>query len=617
MLSVNTQLEVENARNLSVDQLAETFIQTKLFDRLLSSSHHVLLGARGQGKTALFRMLSFDGLSALAGIDEHVKHLVDEKKYIGIYLPTKLEWIQSLNLQTEGEVISPEKAFLWKLNLSSCIALLMTVASCVHYYCRDQRTCAVTELSFCRKVSEVWKLGRVCETFEEVTDRLKWLSFEWQVEISRRGMLGAVRGGAPLKEPLESAFAVFAISPFEPLIQGMRLIATELDLPSSTSWLLCIDEAEWMNAEQQSVVNSFMRVAPENNLFLKIATMPFSHYTLETANGEAPLIPGQDFDYMHMDFGGAEVSHMDESKVRWGKEYAFGELLFKRVMSKYFPEVAAKYPSMTDLFGTCPLLDRDIDQDWSNNSAYMTLLKEYANERLLSRAEAQHVNGEVSNSFMNSIGRKVRGALLLRDDHDNRKGHKKSALYSGARMIIKCADGNPRVFIRILKNLIATSVVPDLEELRVNTSLQEDVLRDLAENFLNQIKSYQSVGPKLYKIVIKLGNYMKSCLYDRRLTSDVVGSFSIAEPDKGDAESLELLKAAVRYGIIKPNDSSNKRYGGDLIVAGDYHLSYTFCPYFRTLPRKGSSVSIRQLAHALDLPDDLKKDSPDQMLLWK
>lgn len=617
MIGMNTQLEVENARNLSVDQLAETFIQTKLFERLLSPSHHVLLGARGQGKTALFRMLAFDGLSALAAIDKNVRCLVDEKKYIGIYLPTKLEWIQALTLQTDGEIISPEKAFLWKLNLSSCIALLITVASCVRYYCCDQRTRTIKELSFCRKVSELWRLGCVCETFEAVTDRLKWLSFEWQVEVSRRGMLGNVHGRVPLKEPLESAFAVFGISSFEPLIQGIRLIAAELGLPASTSWLLCIDEAEWMNAAQQSVVNSFMRVAPENNLFLKIATMPFSHYTLETANGEAPLIPGQDFDYMHMDFGGAEVSHMDDAEARWGKEYAFGEILFERVMAKYFPEVADKYPSMPDLFGACPLLDRDIDQDWSNDSTYMTLLQEYANASLLSRAEAQHENGEVDDSFMNSIGRKVRGALLLREDFDNRKGHKKSALYSGARMIIKCADGNPRVFIRILKNLIASSDAPDLKSLRVNTSLQEDVLRNLAENFLNQIKSYQSIGPKLYKIVLKLGNYMKLCLYGRKLTSDVTGSFSIGEPDKGDDASLELLKAAVRYGVIKPNDSSKINYGGDVIIAGDYHLSYTFCPYFRTLPRKGSAMSLRKLTNALDLPDDLKRDNPNQMLLWE
>lgn len=617
MLGENTQLEVENARNLSVDQLAATFIQTKLFDRLLSQSHHVLLGARGQGKTALFRMLSFDGLSALARIDEHVRQLVDEKKYIGIYLPTKLEWIQSLTLQTDGEIIPPSRAFLWKFNLSSCIALLITVASCVRYYCCDLRTRTVKELAFCRKVSEMWRLGCVCETFEAVTDRLKWLSFEWQMEISRRGMFGSVQGDGSLKEPLKSAFAVFAIPSIEPLIQGIRLITAELDLPSTTSWLLCIDEAEWMNAEQQSVVNSFMRVAPENNLFLKIATMPFSHYTLETSNGETPLIPGQDFDYLHMDFGGAEVSRMDDVESRWGKEYAFGEILFERVMAKYFPAVVAKYPSMTDLFGECPLLDRDIDQDWSNNSTYMKLLQEYANESLRSRAEAQHVNGEVSDAFMDSIGRKVRGALLLREDFDNRKGHKKSTLYSGARMIIKCADGNPRMFIRILKNLITSSIPSDIDKLRANSSLQEDVLRNLAENFLNQIKSYQNVGPELYKVVVKLGNYMKLCLYGRRLSSDVVGSFSISEPDKNDVESIELLKAAVRYGVIKPNDSSKVNYGGDVIIAGDYHLSYTFCPYFRTLPRKGSTISLRKLTNALDLPSDLKRDNPDQMLLWK
>ena len=232
----------------------------------------------------------------------------------------------------------------------------------------------IKELAFCRKVSEVWRLGCLCETFDSVTERLKWLSFAWQVEISRRGMMGSAGGGAPLPSPLDEAFAVFATPSFEPLIQGIRLVAAELDLSNTTSWLLCIDEAEWMDEEQQRVVNSFMRVAPENNLFLKIATLPFSHYTLETAHGQAPLVPGQDFDYIHMDFGGAEVLHMDDAERRWGKEYAFGEILFERLMAKHFPDVAVKYASMADLFGECPLLDRDFDQDWSKDSEYMNLL---------------------------------------------------------------------------------------------------------------------------------------------------------------------------------------------------------------------------------------------------
>ena len=43
MGSYNKSLEVENARNLTVEQLAQTFVPTRLFDQLLSTKHHVLL----------------------------------------------------------------------------------------------------------------------------------------------------------------------------------------------------------------------------------------------------------------------------------------------------------------------------------------------------------------------------------------------------------------------------------------------------------------------------------------------------------------------------------------------------------------------------------------------
>src|SRR5437016_3089646 len=86
--------EIENARNLTRDELVATFIPTRPFWRLLSAKNHVILGSRGSGKTALAKMLSHDHLTRVK--DDRARQSVGAKGLIGIYVPTKLEWVGGL-----------------------------------------------------------------------------------------------------------------------------------------------------------------------------------------------------------------------------------------------------------------------------------------------------------------------------------------------------------------------------------------------------------------------------------------------------------------------------------------------------------------------------------------
>jgi len=47
--------EIENARNLSRQELVETFVPTQSFWRLLSAKHHVVLGSRVLARQRLRR----------------------------------------------------------------------------------------------------------------------------------------------------------------------------------------------------------------------------------------------------------------------------------------------------------------------------------------------------------------------------------------------------------------------------------------------------------------------------------------------------------------------------------------------------------------------------------
>src|SRR4051812_12557286 len=110
--------EIENARNLSRDELVATFIPQQVFWRLLSAKNHVILGSRGSGKTALAKMLSHDHLSRFP--HERARALVASRAFIGVYFPTSVEWVGSLKNKPWQTEVEAERFFQWRLNLATC-----------------------------------------------------------------------------------------------------------------------------------------------------------------------------------------------------------------------------------------------------------------------------------------------------------------------------------------------------------------------------------------------------------------------------------------------------------------------------------------------------------------
>src|ERR1035438_2629754 len=141
--------EIENARNLSRRELVETFVPTQSFWRLLSAKHHIVLGSRGSGKTALARMLSHDHLALLN--EARAQSAIREQQFIGVYVPTRLEWVGALKNKPWQTEAQKEEFFQWRLNLSSCLALITTLESCIRTYCGSKGDQARAEREIDRK----------------------------------------------------------------------------------------------------------------------------------------------------------------------------------------------------------------------------------------------------------------------------------------------------------------------------------------------------------------------------------------------------------------------------------------------------------------------------------
>lgn len=569
--------EIDNARNLSKQQLVSTFIPTTTFFRLLSRKHHIVFGARGQGKTAIAKMISFDHLSSYAPLDDTIKGIIDNQEYIGMYLPTKLEWVGSLQTKTWKNVAEKEKNFQWKVNLSSCLSFLTTAHACTNYYIDDDLQRIKIERKLCKNLAEAWEIKTSIYNFQELRRQLEKINYFHQLQMLKDRILETDEAG-------KNGVAFFA-ELFAPLKRAITAMMDLYKINPNCAWILCIDEAEFLDYDCQKILNSFMRTYSDN-LFLKITTMPFCHYTLATTNPDAELNAGQDFEYVSMDndsivTSGHICTDLEKSAI------TFGSLLFKKICDSKF-DLPVPEDAIIQLLGASIL-----DGKLTSSSNDLDLINHFASEKTKRRAKKLH--SESPSKFQDEIVRKMHGALLLREAVSECTGNRGLAIYSGAKMVIRCAENNPRRLIRLfnllfmnMKGNSSSSQIDHLKTLPAN--VQTKILISFSETTLNQIRSLEEVGPDLYELLNKIGLYMHFNLHKSDLTTDQI--CSIETTDNISDPYWNLIKKAVGQGLLVTNTPKSINYGVSAVRGGKYHLSYILSPHFRLLPRKGKSVKL-------------------------
>lgn len=593
--------EVDNARNLSIQELVGTFIPTQSFWRLLSAKHHVVLGARGQGKTALAKMLSHDHLALMAETrdEQQARSAIRNQEFIGIYLPTRLEWVGGLNNKPWMNEREREELFQWRLNIASCIAFIPIASSCIYSYSDGKAKQAQTERELTHQLSSDWIVDQDL-TFDDLLQLRRHLEdtdYRKQIQILRERTAGQLLDGE-MPEGLAFSSELFA-----PLRQGIRRLSRILSINPNCTWLLCLDEAEFLEEMDHRIINSHMRAYPDN-LFFKLTTMPYCHYTLETNIG-VNLASGQDFEYVNMDSDNVMTARAKGETDTIGTH--FGRTLFEKLIQASEPLISsADAPSTTDVLGKSRILD-PIRKDWSPESNNMKLLEQYASPKTLERAHRLIGTPE----FQNAISRKIGGALLLRKEVSELAGHAALTAYSGDRMAIRCADGNPRHLIKIFNALLMklshNQKLVMAKKRRtpvISAKDQTRAMQALSTRTLTQVKSFPDVGPELHEFLYMLGEYMQVYLHEKPLTTDQVSSVTI--DDTVSEKDWKLVKVAVGHGLLHPNVGS-----GDTDEMpwreGTFHLAYTLAPHFLLLPRRGKSVKLTAIKKFHEMTQKEKK----------
>lgn len=609
--------EVDNARNLSRHELVETFIPTQSFWRLLSAKHNVVLGARGQGKTALAKMVSHDHLALLTEKRDvpRAKSAVLDQEFIGIYVPTRLEWVGGLKNKAWLNERERERLFQWRLNIACCIAFIPIASSCVLTYVKGRANQARVEKELTKQLSKDWLVDENAEfgDFLQLRRFLEDTDYYKQIQLLRERAIGSLPNG---ELPVGTAFDMEL---FAPLRQGIRQLARTLSINPDCSWILCLDEAEFLEEMDHRIINSHMRAYPDN-LFIKMTTMPYCHYTLATNIGAA-LVPGQDFAYVNMDSDRVLTARAEGDQDTIGTQ--FGRQLFKRLIEASDPGIpdggGNEIPSATDILGESEILDPR-SEDWGEDSENMKILAKYASAGTVARA--RRLLG--TPGFAPAISRKINGPLLLRKQVDEMAGNKALTAYSGARMAIRCADDNPRHLIRIFNELLMLRPSKQkflmkkvgTRSIMISPEEQTRAMRILSASTLNQYRSFPEVGPELHELLCMIGNFMHSELHEKPLTTDQITSLVINESISD--KDWKLITVAVGHGLLHPNvgqGSTNEIPWKE----GTFHLAYALAPHFLLLPRRGKAVTLNTIQEFNGMSQGQReafRKNPAQLLLF-
>ncbi len=323
--------EHSNARYLNSTQLADEFIWTYSFDRLLSNTNNIVLGSRGSGKTALVKMLSHEYLSMYKG--EKAQEIIKNNSYIGTYVPLKIEWIKTLEKDNDY--------FMWSLNLSSCSRLITTIKSLLKTNVSDEIDRVICERKISKQVSEKW-FSKTLMQLAHIEQELENVEYNKHLSINKNKL------GIPLNEDELTNGISFSLPLFEPFIQAVKVVNRELSISDNSTWIVCIDEAEFLTKEQHVILNTQMRSYKE--LVFKITTMPYKHHSLNTESN-VPLAIGHDFEYLYVDNLGLE-SFSSEQKKRELLNFAESLLKSRLRSAGYSRDISLK-----DIFGESELLD--------------------------------------------------------------------------------------------------------------------------------------------------------------------------------------------------------------------------------------------------------------------
>jgi hypothetical protein len=595
-MRVPSPFESFNARPLSAEVVASTFIPSTNFSDVAIRAHSIIAGPRGSGKTSLLKMLQTRALE----VWEHDEAATYRGRidYTGVFIPTDIAWEDQL--QNLGFRHLPE-ADRQKLCIAAFSAHVFH-ALVGAFTTRLERNHPGTGVRHRRVTLSTDDETRIVQEIARDSDLEPSVHSLHALKYAARARIGeiwqiAVRSGSTNEKLSEIAFlnfhflkqAGFAIEVFNDAIGD-----------PDGRWALLFDELEIApRFILQQLLKAFRSV--DERLIFKVALSPYSA-ELDDFRGSLRAAGGQDYNEISLSH-----SHKEQG-------YGFGRELLQALVT----DEGLGIRTLDDVFGVSPF-----EQDSTN--AYKPGSIQYETIALALRTDVgfrRYFEGRklTLGSLIDMSGadraknvRKLFPTLLLRQffrtqpsdgvpKRQKQRSRKNPTIYGGLTGLLAVSEGNPRWLIGMVRPLLAEF----RESSRIPVQAQTEHMLRTVERFRAVLKlipvqrSAAFPNETVLGILDRIGAFFHdSVMGDFR--PQPYGCFIIDEgTDFSIVRALELALNA--GGIVYVPQTKGATLLGHL-VGERFRLTYLLSPFYEIPIRLGADVPLSRILRGASYPE--------------
>jgi hypothetical protein len=524
-----------NARWLTPEDVARSFVPTTHFKALAKFQHSLLMGPRGCGKTTLLKMLTRPAQTVWAR--ERVALVPQLAEYPSpdfeaIYLPSDIRWSYELkSVSAEFASGGPLAEIVQRASVS--ISTLSEATRAFQMILDDSERKPEALL---KAIITHFRLGPTVPSFREV--RLRLLS--WMEEIHSRIVLQDLNRLSEFIKALPPALIGHAL---DTVIRACRLFEEYTDNLAPKKWALCFDELEiaptWLQQEVIGALRSF-----DQHFLLKLTWSPLLPTDL-TKHQE------QQHDYATI-----RMWHAHASDAR-----PFAQQFITRRLRDRLGNTTV---TPREVFGVSPFAQEDGEGDkgYGRGSVIWQSMVDLAAKDPGFRHYLADHGIDPTDPITDSVRlrdetlRKVKPIALLRDVYLKGdtgvllgRSRKNPPLYYGEDAIYAMSEGNPRLLAGLLNELVdADPQSIGSSTPRIRDEVQAKVLIGASQRMRTGIRTYPvptgTNAASLSRLIDSLGDYLRAELLGPRFNPDPVGSFFVDQDVPAD------VVEAIRLGLL-------------------------------------------------------------------
>lgn len=467
------------ARSFSDQKITNEFVPTSIFWTLFNDQHEVVIGTRGSGKTILMRMMRYSMLKNIK--DKKAKKIISERKFFSLYVPMRFEFIESI---TSPDLTAEQQTewFCFAFNCLLADSLIVELKSFISDFpISDQLE---LEYKLSRKISYMWDID----------------NYLGKADLGElRTAIRKIYNAHSLTKPLpESIPPVFLKSLCSTLASVNIEIADILHFSTQPTWIICIDEAEFLKSNQINCISNVMR-SESQHIAIKMADLPYCHDMSSPEGKKIHATVGNDYKLTFVKITEKEFTDLTNALCR------------TRLQAYYDRDLEITLESFVGVEGNDDYVDYfkvEFPKTSSETDIRSGILNSISKERrnTADKSTDQKVLAQ-------SIFKKLAPIYYLREMYlRSLQGNAKPGWYAGAKMIRRISNGNPRMFLRIMDALFYRA-----QSSKLTPKIQHEVLYKFSEKICIETKSLEDCGPEVESKLKVISETLKSSTHDGKL----------------------------------------------------------------------------------------------------